>query len=381
MKCAKCGAELKLDCLYCSVCGQEAQIVSDSNLLEEELLRELLKEEEKKQPSLEKEPDQKKTVSSKKAVSSKKKKKSHKPLIILLSCLAVLIIAGVIFVQVIRNKNQNSFDYQITKAKEYVAEKNYVKALNFFDRALELKEDDVETRLQMVEIFLSMEEEKKAISMLHEIISIDPLSTEAYEKLIDLYEESEDYEAILKLKADITDDALLELFSSYEVLPPAFRQEPGEYAEYISIELVAEKNCNIYYTLDGSDPVAGGQLYTEPLKLEEQGELEITAVACNNYGIYSEVLEGTFTVKFQKPKMAAAFPDGGSFTEPTTIELIGSEGCHMYYTWDGTDPTAASTEYTAPIEVPEGDNILSVLLVDKYGMVSDVLKCNYKYFP
>ena len=45
MKCAKCGAELKVGCIYCSVCGQEAQIVPDYNLLEDDLLKELLNEE------------------------------------------------------------------------------------------------------------------------------------------------------------------------------------------------------------------------------------------------------------------------------------------------------------------------------------------------
>ena len=55
MKCAKCGAELKKGCLYCSVCGHEAQIVSDYNVLEDDYLRSLLKDgesaKEKKQPS------------------------------------------------------------------------------------------------------------------------------------------------------------------------------------------------------------------------------------------------------------------------------------------------------------------------------------------
>ena len=52
MKCAKCGAELKVGCIYCSSCGQEAQIVSDDSLLEEELLRQLLLEEEAEKKEL-----------------------------------------------------------------------------------------------------------------------------------------------------------------------------------------------------------------------------------------------------------------------------------------------------------------------------------------
>ena len=43
MKCANCGAEIKLGCVYCSVCGKEAQIVPDYNV-EEDILKELLEE-------------------------------------------------------------------------------------------------------------------------------------------------------------------------------------------------------------------------------------------------------------------------------------------------------------------------------------------------
>ena len=73
MKCAKCGAELKKGCLYCSVCGHEAQIVSDYNVLEDDYLRSLLKDGEGEKNPQEKEPEPKKT---------KKKKKSHLALIV-----------------------------------------------------------------------------------------------------------------------------------------------------------------------------------------------------------------------------------------------------------------------------------------------------------
>lgn len=369
MKCAKCGAELKLGCIYCSVCGQEAQIVSDSSLLEEELLRELLKEEKK--PAA-------KPLEEKKRP---KKKKSHKPLIISLSCLCALILIAAFLIAAIQNKNHNSYDYQVQRAETYVSEKNYVKALETYERALDLKEDDLEIRFAMVDVYLDMEEEKSAISLLHEIISMDAGNVKAYEQLIGLYESAGDYDAILKLRENAVGDEVQDLFADYEAASPEFSLEPGTYADYITVALLGEADCSIYYTLDGTDPVENGRLYEEPFSLEEQGELKIKAVSCNKYGIYSDVAEGKFTVEFKKPQMARAVPDSGTFTEPASIELTGPEGCHIYYTWDGSDPTVNSAEYTGPISVPEGNNILSVILVDKYGMISDVLKCNYRYLP
>ena len=46
MKCAKCGAEIRPGCVYCSNCGQEAQIVTEINILEDDLLRSMLEEED-----------------------------------------------------------------------------------------------------------------------------------------------------------------------------------------------------------------------------------------------------------------------------------------------------------------------------------------------
>ncbi len=44
MKCSKCGTELKVGCVYCPKCGKEMQ-VSDSTLLEDDFLSDLLEEE------------------------------------------------------------------------------------------------------------------------------------------------------------------------------------------------------------------------------------------------------------------------------------------------------------------------------------------------
>ncbi len=51
MKCAKCGAELKEGCLYCSVCGHEAQMVNGYSVLEEDYLKALLTDEASKDTS------------------------------------------------------------------------------------------------------------------------------------------------------------------------------------------------------------------------------------------------------------------------------------------------------------------------------------------
>ena len=70
MKCAKCGAELKEGCLYCSVCGHEAQMVNGYSVLEEDYLKALLTDEASKDTSSEETENQ-----NKKAEGHHKKKK------------------------------------------------------------------------------------------------------------------------------------------------------------------------------------------------------------------------------------------------------------------------------------------------------------------
>ena len=54
---------------------------------------------------------------------------------------------------------------------------------------------------------------------------------------------------------------------------------------------------------------------------------------------------------------------------------------YAYYTWDGSTPNRGSSRYTSPITVPEGNNILSVVLIDsKTNLSSDVYKGNFVYY-
>lgn len=95
----------------------------------------------------------------------------------------------------------------------------------------------------------------------------------------------------------------------------------------------------------------------------------------------SQVVEKNYKITYADPDYPVVTPSGGSFTTPTTITVEVPEGASVYYTWDGTTPTQASAKYTGPIEMMEGNNILSLILVDKHGKTSDVLECNYKYIP
>ena len=48
------------------------------------------------------------------------------------------------------------------------------------------------------------------------------------------------------------------------------------------------------------------------------------------------------------------------FAESTTVTMTAAEGAKIYYTLDGTEPTNASTEYTAPFELTETKTVKAI---------------------
>lgn len=383
MKCVKCGAELKEGCLYCSVCGHESQIVPDYSVLEDEYLRTLLKEEVevpvKEQPANSNKPKEKKPV------PKKKKKNNMIPLLIVGCILIVGIIIGVVIKVSIDQKNANSYEYQVEMAQKELVDLNYEKALNYYKTALSIQPGDVAVRMAMSDIYLDLKETDSAMVLLLEVVEADKNNKEAYQKLIQIYEGKKDYDSIVELASGVSDEKILDLFEGYLVGEPVASQEAGRYEEPVEITLFSVDEDEIYYTIDGTTPDAeNGILYREEDKIlfDENGVYELQAVCRNDKGIYSQILAETYTVELAAPAYPTVTPDGGRMNEETTVTITADENCSIYYTWDGTDPTTESTRYETPLEIPEGNNILSILVVDdRTELDSGVYRANFIYYP
>ncbi len=388
MKCANCGAELKVGCIYCSVCGKEAQIVSDYNLLEDDFLRDVLKENEEKRtegikqkPSPVQEKHTRKSEANQTGKKAKKGNRRHKKRVVFaIVAIIVLIVLVTGIVLLVNHGRNNSYDYQMQQARSYQNDKNYREAESSVKRALELEPDSLEAKLFLADIYVLRGDSLKAVTVLEEVCKEQPDSKEAYQKLIQLYSERKDYEAIRVLCEQVDDAEILELFSEYIPEMPEFDTAEGIHTEPIKIEILAEENCKIYYTIDGTDPRQGLEFHT-PISVEPDQGVHIRAIVKNNYNIYSEEVEGDFYVELMKPEVPKVTPSGGTFYNQQPISVEVPEGCKVYYTWGGTTPTTESRQYTEQIYLPEGNNILSLIVVDEYGMTSDVLKCNYIYIP
>lgn len=380
MKCVKCGAELREGCIYCSACGHEVQILPDYSVLEDDYLRSLLTTEEKKKAAVSSSKQQQPQSQPK-----TKQKNPKMPLIITICFLAVAILIGISVKLSIDHKNANSYDYQVEMAKKELVDLNYEKALNYYDTALTIQPGDVSVRLAMADIYIGQKDYDSAAVLLIEVLGLDKNRKEAYEKLIDLYEKKEDYNSIVALADGVTNTSILELFEGYIVSEPVVSEDAGSYDDIVTITLFSVDEDDIYYTLNGKTPDAeNGILYDadEPIKLEKNGTYQLQAVSRNENGIYSPLVKAVYTIELAPPEYPTVTPDGGRMSEETQVTIEAEENCSIYYTWDETNPTVSSEKYQEPLAIPEGNNVLSILVVDdETGLNSGVYRTNFIYYP
>ena len=377
MICSKCGAEIKEGCLFCPICGNEVVVVPDEDVLEDDYLKAILTNE---QMSV----DQ---TNEEKIEENRRKIKKRRYKLFIGSALSFLCLAIVVFVVIyvgIKTEEEHavSYEYQVEKAQEAYMDGHLADAITYYKNAIALKADEVDLRVRLASIYMNLTEYDQAQVLYLETIQIDPSNLESYKNLISIYEKKEDMDSILALANTVSDPKILEVFSDYLVNDPIFSEESGVYENYLEIELFSNGENRIYYTTDNSDPVLYGELYTEPILYTSPGKYVIRAVCMNEKNIYSNTVVKEYKVYIPAPKTPVITPDGGEFSELTTVTITVPDGCSAYYTWDGSDPNGSSEMYIEPIPVPEGNNVLSVVLVNnKTGQTSSIYRQYFKYYP
>lgn len=369
MICKKCGAKIQEGCVYCSVCGTEVQLVPDYNLLDEDILSGILQKE-----------------ANEKSEDSLFKNKSGKKLSVIIwggICIVLILAVLTLFFvfREIKNRHRNTYDYQYQAAEEYLAEGDSSNAVLHLKKALELRPNDRQAKERLLEIHLSRKEDKAAISILEDFVKEDKRDKESVKKLIALYDKNQEYKKINSLCDEVKSSDMLDLFADYMVEQPKFSKISGTYPHPIHISISSAKNYDIFYTTDGRDPASYGLPYEGELSLDEEGTTSILAIAKNEKGICSETVKAEYTIRYEPPSMPSVTPSGGTYSEPQMITIHVPQECTAYYTWDGTDPSEGSFRYTGPLEMPQGNQVLSVVLVNSAGLKSSIYRVNYIYMP
>ena len=112
---------------------------------------------------------------------------------------------------------------------------------------------------------------------------------------------------------------------------------------------VATSGAEIRFTLDGTDPNEGSALYAGPLEVATATVLKARGYKAGFAP--SVVTTATFTFDYGTLATPTAYPPAGSYLAAQSVTLSGPPGGTVRYTLDGTEPTALSPAYTAPVTV------------------------------
>lgn len=149
-----------------------------------------------------------------------------------------------------------------------------------------------------------------------------------------------------------------------------------EYRENLDLsggELTITYNSNDTETVSMTDArVSAGGFYGANGEFPAyNSEVEVTVTYTAEDGVYDPAradgakFSETFTVSVRdlsKLDAPVITPNGGTFRGSVEVSITAQEGATIFYTIDGSDPTANSIKYTAPFTITQGTTVKAVAI-------------------
>ncbi len=296
-------------------------------------------------------------------------RKKRRMLLIGMAVIIILAAAGFIFAY------QNSYNGIVRKGYKELESREYDNAALSFKRAISKNDKKPDAYTGLSKVYAEQEKIEEGNELFDAVIEKQPDNSDIYEAYIGFLLDTKQQMSIPVLLDDAKDSIKYAL-DHYMTPKPEFSLDDAEVFEDVQqLELSGGKNT-IYYTTDGSSPDMSSAKYTEPIQLGE-GETVIKAIAVNKQGVPSLPEEKSFVIEFPVVDAPAVSPSTGQYEVSEPIEVVVPDGYEAYYTMNGEDPTTASTKYTGPIDMPEGETLFKVLLANKSGRTSGITTRNY----
>lgn len=298
---------------------------------------------------------------------SKKKKTLNKIIMISTAAAISVVVISVVFFLVHNNSYNNNFNQGVSSYNSG----DYDLALNYFKKAEKFTDDN--NKVELLEYLAKTYEKKndfnQALEIYKRILEIDAKNQAAIMGLAQIYKQKRNGIELKELIEKYRNTEEGKYIESYIATAPKFSLTPGTYTKMTYVPIVADQDCAIYYTLDGSEPSEASTIYTKPIKLPN-GTTQIKAVAITTYGIKSNVSEATYDVKYTRPNPPVISLDSGTYVSGTDVFITTEEGNEIRYTIDGSTPNANSPIYTSGLKLQSGNIILSAISINKENGLS-----------
>ena len=160
--------------------------------------------------------------------------------------------------------------------------------------------------------------------------------------------------------------------ATYTIAPvlatPSFSLAGGS-AAYNGPQTVSISDSNagvtIYYTTNGTAPTTSSNVYTGPITVSATETIEAMATETNYTNSVVATVLYTITPTAVAPTFSLA---SGSYSGSQTVTLAdATAGTTIYYTTNGTVPTASSTKYTAAITVSASETVKAIAVASGYN--------------
>ena len=146
---------------------------------------------------------------------------------------------------------------------------------------------------------------------------------------------------------------------------PVITPNGGTFSESCEVSITAQEGASIFYTTDGTDPTADSSRYTAPFTITNDTVVKAIAVkeGCSN----SKISYAAFTREISALDAPVITPNGGKFSKSCEVSITAQEGASIFYTTDGTDPTADSSRYTAPFTITNSTVVKAIAVKEGYS--------------
>lgn len=291
---------------------------------------------------------------------------------------AVALIIGIVVAVVVHNNKKNSYHYNYEMGMTLYKENNYMDAIKHLEIAFDSTEGKKNLNMMYVlsEAYKNTGNIDKAVEILEAALAYNKFNERTLSSLLKLCYDNKKGEKLNQIIEEYKDSKVKNVLNEYIVAVPTTSEKPGDFEEAVELMLLAQDDCIIYYTIDGSTPTNNSIQFTDSIKIEKD-TVTVKAIAVNEIGVKSEVGEFQFTIDLKAPEAPVLDIEDTNVELGTKIKIKNLlEGDKAYYTIDGTTPSTYSLPYNDGIELEEGRYVLSVIVINKHNLSSTVTRKN-----